>query len=205
MPETGITSFRKQFLALARKRLRPGSGSSLLFLDQRTWTFPVINLNAILPKKSFVIVGGVATRLYMPERFTLDLDILISNESSDLIYACLTKAGAEEIGILSVGERQWKFSDNTLLDVLEFDDPWVTDALQNPQFSPDGLPVIALPYLVLMKMQANRAQDLADISRMLGAADDKDLEAVRKAIQCHLPGDSEDLESLILLGKMERQ
>jgi hypothetical protein len=91
------------------------------------------------------------------------------------------------------------------LDVLEFDNPWVTDALQNPQFSPDGLPVIALPYLVLMKMQASRAQDLADISRMLGAADDKDLEAVRRAIQCYLPGDSEDLESLILLGKMERQ
>ena len=37
---------------------------------------------------------------------------------------------------------------------------------------PDGLPIIDLPYLVLMKLSASRTQDLADISRMLGLADE---------------------------------
>ena len=39
-----------------------------------------------------------------------------------------------------------------------------------PRQAPDGLPVIALRYLVLMKLEAGRTQDLADVSRMHGGA-----------------------------------
>jgi len=54
------------------KNAKPGSGSSIQFLNQRTWTYPVSNLSKIIKQAPFVIVGGVATRLYMPERMTLE-------------------------------------------------------------------------------------------------------------------------------------
>ena len=82
---------------------------------------------------------------------------------------------------------------------------WVAKAIQTPNYSPDGLPIIDLPYLVLMKLIAGRSQDLADISRMLGGATDIQLHEVKKIINQYIPNADEDLESLILLGKLERQ
>jgi hypothetical protein len=54
-----------------------------------------------------------------------------------------------------------------------------------------------------MKLHSGRVQDLADISRMLGVADEDSLRKVRMIIVEYLPDDTEDLESLILLGKLE--
>ena len=38
------------------------------------------NLNEIINQANFVVVGGVAAGLYMPEQMTLDLDILVKAE-----------------------------------------------------------------------------------------------------------------------------
>lgn len=65
------------------------------------------------------------------------------------------------------------------MDVLFGNDRWLKEALKNPNFDAAGYPVIALPFLVLMKLTAQRAQDWADVSRMLGWASDADLDAVR--------------------------
>lgn len=75
----------------------------------------------------------------------------------------------------------------------------------NPNYAPDGLPIVDLPYLVLMKLLAGRSQDLADISRMLGGATDPQLDGVRTVINDYLGSAREDLESLIMLGKLERE
>ena len=66
-----------------------------------------------------------------------------------------------------------------------------------------GLPVLPLPYLILMKFRASRAQDVADITRMLGQAGEVQLNAVREVFERWLPGNDEDLESLIALGQLE--
>jgi hypothetical protein len=66
---------RKLFLSLVKKRVQPGTGSSSAFLHQRTWTYSVTNLNLIIKQAPFVVVGGVATRLYMPERMTGSVQI----------------------------------------------------------------------------------------------------------------------------------
>jgi hypothetical protein len=194
---------RKTFLSLVKKRVQPGSGSSLTFLHKRTWSYSVSNLNLILKQAPFVIVGGVATRLYMPERMTLDLDILIKAEDAKKIYQDLENAGGKKIGILNIPGSQWQLSDNTSLDVLEGNDEWVAEAVSNPTYAPDGLPIIDLPYLILMKLSASRTQDLADVSRMLGLADETKLIQIRAIVKQYLANAEEDLESLIILGKLE--
>jgi len=54
-----------------------------------------------------------------------------------------------------------------------------------------------------MKLRSSRVQYIADISRMLGGADEKTLQKTRILIQSHSPEDSEDLESLISLSQLE--
>ena len=65
--------------------------------------------------------------------------------------------------------------------------------------------MLPLPYLVIMKFQAGRVQDLADITRMLGLASEEALSATRRLFAQYSPSDLEDLESFILLGRMEIQ
>jgi hypothetical protein len=67
------------------------------------------------------------------------------------------------------------------------------------------LPVLGLPYLVLIKLTAMRSQDWADVSRMLGLATEADLEEVRDVVRRYSPEDVEDLEALIMLGQREVQ
>ena len=54
-----------------------------------------------------------------------------------------------------------------------------------------------------MKLVASRSQDLTDISRMLGTASEVALTQVREVVREYRPGDSADLESLIILGRLE--
>ncbi len=54
-----------------------------------------------------------------------------------------------------------------------------------------------------MKLSASRTQDLADISKMLGLANQEELNEVRKIVETYIPTAQEDLESLITLGKLE--
>lgn len=95
------------------------------------------NLNDIIKQADFVIVGDVATRLYMPERMTLDLDILVRTKDAQLLYEDLEKANGQKIGNLSIAGTQWRLEDGTSLDVLEFEGDWVTEAISSPNYAPD--------------------------------------------------------------------
>ncbi|MGH2352004.1 MAG: hypothetical protein ACRDJN_10380 [Chloroflexota bacterium] len=162
-----------------------------------------MDLSQIIRDTPFVVVGGIATRLYMPERVTYDLDILVRSADTDRVDVELRASGTRKLGELSIGGGQWRLADGTSLDVIASAEPWVQAALENPQTGPEGLPYIALPYLVIMKLQASRAQDVADVSRMLGGADEQALREVRAAVQTYMSDATEDVESLITLGKLE--
>ncbi|MEK6573163.1 MAG: hypothetical protein AABZ58_02445, partial [Chloroflexota bacterium] len=56
-----------------------------------------------------------------------------------------------------------------------------------------------------LKMVATRAQVWADISTMLGWAEDDALKEVRQVVARYSPEDRGDLESLIFMGKKERE
>lgn len=162
------------------------------------------NIKAIIQQTPFVVVGGIATRLYMPERMTDKIEILVLTEDAKIIYRELTEAGSIKVRKLSIGGSNWQLPDGSILDVIESQQTWVGVAIANPNIAPDNLPIIGLPYLILMKLQASRGIDIGDLTRMLGGADETALNLVRKKVKTYLPDAVEDLESLIVLGKLER-
>ena len=157
----------------------------------------------ILKKTPFVVVGGIATRLYMPERMTLDIDILVLAADRQACEEELLEAGCKKLGELSIGGPTWALPDGTELDVIFSDEPWAREALAHPTLDENGVPTISLPHLVVMKLYSGRVQDIADITRMLGAADEEQLQQVRQVVAVHMPEALEDIESMMILGKME--
>jgi hypothetical protein len=152
----------------------------------------------------FAIVGGLATRLYMPARMTIDVDILVDEAHLPRLADALRAAGCILIGPLAIGGNTWQLPDGRPLDVIPARDAWARQALAAPRQGPDGLPYLDLPYLVLMKLKSGRVQDLADISRMLGPLDNPALHRIRTLIAPFLnPQDCEDLASLATLGRIE--
>ena len=117
-----------------------------------------------------------------PERMTDDLDVLVAAEDAERFYAELQQAGGLRQGSLTIPGSHWRLPDGTSLDVLETEEPWVRKALAGAVIAPDGLPVISLPFLVLLKMRAGRVTDIADVSRMLGGADEALWSQVRAVV-----------------------
>lgn len=163
------------------------------------------DLRGILGEVRWAIVGGVATRHYMPERTTVDLDILIAIEDARAARERLQQAGYHYVQELGVGGSTWRSPEGIAVDVLESNEPWAAQALAEAQQNLDlqGLPILPLPYLILTKLRSGRVQDLADITRMLGQAEDTQISHIRRVIATFEVETLEDLESLILLGRME--
>jgi hypothetical protein len=151
-----------------------------------------------------MIVGGVATRAYMPEQVTGDLDILVQLADEEQILACLLANGYQRRESFTKHKNTLVSSPGIVVDIIPGHVTWLDAALSETQQDVAGYPVIALPYLVLMKLARSRAQDVGDLSRMLGWADEATLERVRQVVARYSPQDAEDLESLIFLGQQER-
>ena len=166
---------------------------------------PWPDLRPTLRGIDWAIVGGVATRAYMPERMTKDLDILVHESDGEAVVKRLEQAGYRITSKLAVPGYLLVSPDGIELDVLFGNAPWLKDALADPGKDPAGYPVIRLPYLVLMKMEAQRVRDLGDLGTMLGWASDADLDKVREVIKRYAPEEVDDLESLIFIGKKEQE
>ncbi len=200
-----VAERRGQYIALAQRYARPGSGSSTMHLRRRTTVQPLFDLRQLLRKTRFLLVGGLATRYYMPERTTLDTDILVLAEDQAAAEQELSAVECQRLGVLSIGGSTWAMPDGTTLDMVISDAPWAREAMAGPVQTTDALPVIALPYLVLMKLYGGRAQDIADITRMLGGADESALAEVRATVARYMPDAVNDVESMIVLGRLEYQ
>jgi len=163
------------------------------------------DLTPILKPIPWAVVGAVATRLYMPERVTRDLDIVVHSEDAPEARRKLAEAGFKYQSQLSIGGSSWLSPEGIAVDVLEITEPWLDQALEDARhnWDPQGLPVLRSPYLILMKFQGERVQDLADVTRMLGQASEETLNAVHQLFSQYSPADLEDLESLITLGQLE--
>jgi len=194
---------RRILIDITRRRIKPGTGSNYEFLRRRTAMIPWPDLRPILKGIPWAIVGGVATRAYMPERATRDLDILVRREDGEKVWKRLQEAGYTFLSRLAASGFLARSPEGVDLDVILGDYPWLDEALAQPRQDPAGYPVLDLPYLVLMKLASARVQDTADLSRMLGLASAGELDRVRQVVARYAPEDLEDLDSLIYLGKME--
>jgi hypothetical protein len=195
---------RRILIEMSLRRQKPGSGSALQFLRERTAMNVWPDLREILQGIPWVVIGGVATRAYMPERMTKDLDVLVHRSQGEEVIRRLQQRGFSLVSKLSVPGYLMRAPDGIEVGVLFGRFPWLEEAFQHLNADPASYPVLALPYLVLMKLDAMRAQDWADISRMLGLASDADLDRVRAVVARYSPEDSGDLESLIFIGQKER-
>jgi hypothetical protein len=206
-PDGNLTPRQKRrfMIDMLKRRVRPGTGSSHEFMRRRTAMNPWPDLRPILKGIEWAIVGGVATRAYMPERMTKDLDILVHESDGETVIRRLEGAGYRMASHLAVPGYLMVSPEGVEVDVLFGNYPWLKEALDQPGQDPAGYPVVKLPYITLMKMVAQRAQDWADVSRMLGWASDADLDKVRAVVKQYAREDLEDLESLIFIGKKEQE
>lgn len=200
-----VTARRRLLLDMARRRAHPGTGSARIFLEDRTAVTRWPDLTETLTGIRWAVVGAVAARAYMPERSTRDLDILVAAADHENVTVRLEHAGFLPVQQLAIGRMTWRSPEGSLVDVIESHAPWVADALQSLTQDPQGLPVLDLPYLVLMKVEAGRAQDLADAARMLGLAVEPRRQETRETFRRWLPDALDDLESLITLGRLEME
>ena len=198
-----VAARRRLLLDLARRLAQPGTGSARVFLEDRTAVARWPDLTPTLAGIPWAVVGAVATRAYMPERTTQDLGILVAASDQEEVRARLQRAGFLPVQELAIGGASWRSPTGALVDVIESEAAWVPDALRTLGQDPQGLPVLDLPYLVPMKVQAGWAQDLADAARMLGASSEVRHQETRDLFRRWLPDALGDLESLITLGRLE--
>lgn len=196
---------RRIMIDMCLRRQKPGAGSDLMFLKRKTAMIPWPDLRAILHDIPWAIVGGVATRAYMPERATKDMHVLAKRADGDRALARLKAAGYLLAAKLGIPGYVLQSPSGIEIDLLLGDDPWLEEAMTEVSRDAAGYPVLALPYLVLMKLTSMRSQDWADISRMLGLSGATELDQVRDVVRRYSSQDLEDLESLIILGQRELQ
>jgi hypothetical protein len=141
----------------------------------------------------------------MPERATHVLDVIVLRRDAAAARERMRAAGYTHEGELAIGGSTWRAAAGPPVDVIEGSESWLPDALALSEANRDqqNLPILPLAYLVLMKLEASRVQDVADVTRMLGGASDADLERVRAVVQHYAANLAEDLESLIALGQLE--
>ena len=102
------------------------------------------------------MIGAEATRLYMPERATQDMDVIVDVADAKAARRLLSEAGYSYQAELAIGGSSWPSSEGTPVDVVEMDEPWLAEALDEAERNLDaqGLPVLPLRYLVLPKWHA---------------------------------------------------
>ena len=186
------------------------------------------DLRSMLGNIPWVLVGGIALRAYAPERDTRAIDVLIHERARARAQAVLLAAGYRLVGDLLRFSDSLNQESALLpapacgsgaggegatvapaeptgmpLGVRARTDRWLDTALAIPGTDPAGYPVLARPYLLLLKLQAGRTQDLADVQRLLGSTPADARVALRALVQRERPDLLEDYDSLAMLADLE--
>jgi|GEM_PF-6812276 len=126
---------RRLLIRMAQRRIRPGAGSSTAFKQRRTATLTWPDLRPILYGIQWVFAGDMATRAFMPERMTNDLDILIREMDETAVLERLRAANYTIESELSQQFQLWWGRDGAVL-------PWAKQTILSlrrlaPHRSPD--------------------------------------------------------------------
>ena len=165
---------------------------------------PTPNLAAILGDIPWVLIGGIALRAYVPERNTLDVDIMIHAHDEVQAKAAFQIMGYAITGPLTIGGfTAHPRTGDPPIDVITSTVPWLTDALEHPTPDPAGLPAMPRPYLLLLKLQAGRTQDLADVQRLLRGTSPEERAGMRAIVSRYAADLVEDYDALVTLADWE--
>ncbi len=203
---------RQAMLAFSGRRQRGGSGSDLEHLSRRPRLVPSWADEAIREWRRagirFGVAGGLAANNYMPPRNTDDFDVALQLADLSAAGGAAAAAGWQHLGPLALygglEGSAWKNGDDEL-DLIgvpgELGEQTVAQAQDNCITA--GLPTVTLPFLVVLKLIAARPADTADLSRMLGKADDAALERTREVVGRFLRDEVAELEQFIAFGRLE--
>src|SRR5512138_592053 len=133
-PDGNLTprQIRRLMIDMAMRNGKPGTGSSVEFMRRRTAMNPWPDLRPILKGIAWAIIGGVATRAYMPERMTKDLDILVHQSDGETTIKQLEQARYRMASHLAIPGRLMISPDGIEVDVIFGDYPWLKEALAHP-------------------------------------------------------------------------
>ncbi len=138
-----------------------------------------------------------------------NIDLLVRAEDFDAAVTQLVAKGyrglphALRFADTRLGLIGQRVQSDLPVDVLSSSQAWVDDAVATVRRDDTGLPIVGLPYLVALKLDASRGVDQGDLTRMLGFASEPDLDRVRAVIGELLPSDLDDLEQYIQIGRFE--
>jgi hypothetical protein len=210
--DVGLARNRRRFyLDRALRKRSLGSGSDLhrlMSLPRSTVRLKPEDLFGDIPA---VVVGGVATRAYAPERHTKDVDFLLDHERFSEADDKLRRAGfLKDRDLLfpnaSLGlyGQAWRRGDE-LVDILATPQEWGAQALKGQTLDPTGVRVVPLPYLVLMKFDSARGVDQGDLTRILGRLKDAEVEQLIGEVASYScdPSFADDVWQYVQLGRWE--
>jgi hypothetical protein len=197
--------------AWAWRHRAPGTGSDLaaLMVAERPVAPVWVELDAAFGILPHAVIGAVACNSHMPPRYTSDIDFAIAVADSERTVSQLEAAGWVRTGELALRPPltgwAWKDARGRGVEVIAVPGNFGVTLVEAAQEAAmGGLPLAGLAHLVTLKMLAARAQDAADISRMMGHQDQFSVETVRSVVTKVLGrGEIEDLDQLIELGRLE--
>ncbi|MHB8363997.1 MAG: hypothetical protein ACYDEK_05405 [Vulcanimicrobiaceae bacterium] len=158
-----------------------------------------------------LVVGGVATRAYAPERATNDVDFMVEHDRhADGVKSLRERNFTKQNDLffpnssLELYGEAW-LKDGQEIDLISSPQEWCKQAFRGRVEDQTGLRVIPLPYLVLMKYDSARVIDQADLSRMLGQLDDEKLDQIVEVVKRFSgdPGITDEIHQYAQLGRWE--
>ncbi len=195
-------------------RKRPsGGGSNFAFLMALPRTPLPMKPEEIFEDVAFVVIGGVATRAYAPERSTKDIDFMVEHDRFQDATTQLRTHGFTKVTelffpntTLGLHGEAWT-KDSLEIDIMSSPQEWCKKAFGGRVEDETGLRVIPLPYLVLMKFDSARGIDQGDLTRMLGPLDDEKIEQIVRVVERYSgdPGAGDEIRQYALLGRWELQ
>ncbi|HVS45441.1 MAG TPA: hypothetical protein VMS32_02130 [Verrucomicrobiae bacterium] len=203
---------RRRFYLERGLRKQPiGAGSDLVFLMALPRTKLPMKPEELFGDLPAMIVGGVATRAYAPERVTKDIDLMVEH---DRFVEAIQRLRVERFekkndlffpnASLGLYGESWT-KENLEIDILSSPQEWCKLAFRIRVDDQTGARVIPLPYLVLMKFDSARGIDQGDLTRMLGPLDDEKIEQIIKVVERHSgdPTFANDVRQYAQLGRWE--
>jgi hypothetical protein len=140
----------------------------------------------------------------MPERLTFDIDILVHERDSQAVRTAFIAFGFALVGELSIGGFSVRTTTTSApIVVITRSDSWLDTALLVPARDSAGYPVLGRPFLILLKLEAGRTQDLADVQRLLAYTASEERASIRTLVVAEQPELVEDYDSLCILADLE--